>query len=152
MIAKRLVQFLFALMIGIALWYTFDASLKAWRYVKLSNEATPTNLAWNVHELTEESFAIEAHYAFVFRDHLYQNSTLFDRPTPFWNAWAAEQEIQNWAKKTWTVWFCSWDPEYSSLQKKFPIKECLSALTLWGIIGFLWIRLSSATKQHQGRP
>jgi hypothetical protein len=59
---------------------------------------------------------------------------------PFRNRWGAQEAITQYAAKEWRVWFDHKDPDYSSLQKKFPLKECVSAIFLWGLLlYFLWL-------------
>jgi len=115
------------------LWLTYSA-LSLWiGYIRLDASTKPKSIEWNVHAVSDEVYHIDAHYVFDWKGKEFSGETEFHHD-PFRNAWAAEEGIKAYKKHPAYIWFSSSDPTYSSLQKNFPLKECLSAIVLWGLL------------------
>jgi len=122
-----------SLVTGAVGWFTIKALYAAYLYVSLNASAPVENIQWSVEQLNEERFVMKANYNFVFKGQEYSGETLFKNDV-YWNFWAAEDSIKVYQQKDWQVWFSSTSPRYSSLQKNFPLKECISAAVLWVIL------------------
>ena len=90
---------------------------------------------WNgqVHKTWLGRYFLEAHYEFSRESKTYQGQTDFREET-YINTWAAEQQILYNKNQTWKVWYQPKKFTHSSLQKKFPAKECGSAAVLVGLL------------------
>lgn len=111
-------------------WITIKALYLVYLYMSLNTEAPAENLQWSVEQLSEDQFVTKANYNFKVKDQPYSGETLF-KGDVYWNPSAAEDALKVYAQKDWSVWYSSRNPRYSSLQKNFPFKECISALVLW---------------------
>lgn len=131
---KYVWQAVFCLMMLVALWFSLTALYRVYVYARLNSSAPATVVAWSVEELSSDHYALHAKYTFSVQGHLYEGETTLDEEKGYRNSWAAEKAIPEHAAMTWTAWYSPSNPKYSSLQKTFPLKECLSSLVLWGIL------------------
>jgi hypothetical protein len=132
---------LFLMAIGaIVLWYTGSAAYGLYQYHRLNREMQAHSVQWAVKKEADDAYFLIAKYQFSpLQNSLVEGETIFKFPI-FWNAWAAEKAIPEYAAKSWLVYYVGNNPSISSLQKNFPLKECISATVLWGIlIYFLWL-------------
>lgn len=137
---KNLLWQAFLLVIFIAaLWYSIIALYSYYSYSYLEAQTTMTSINWNIEEKSPEEYFLKASYHYNFKGNTYQGFTLF-ADTPYRNPYAAEQAIKEKSLHSWKLWFDPHDPHHSSLQKIFPLKECISATFLWGLLlYFLWL-------------
>lgn len=131
-----------AFLIAIALivaWYCGVALFKLYRYNVLTAQAPAGNIQWSVKTLSDEEYIVHAHYAFAAAGKNYTGETDFIDEV-FLNAWAAEQALSKYSAKTWTVWYQPGNFNHSTLQKKFPTKECWSAGVMLALmLYFIWL-------------
>lgn len=130
-----------------ALWFSGIAIYKQFRYYQLDATAPATVTNWTVNRISDEQYQIVAVYNFPF------NNTPIDGQTAFVpylrNPYTAEQYIKENAQLHWNAWYNSGNPHDSTLQRKFPLKECLYAGVLWGIfIYFVWLGNYVQRQQH----
>lgn len=122
-----------SLVTGAVGWITIKTLYLVYLYMSLNAEAPAENLKWGVAKLSEDQFVMKADYIFNAKDQQYSGTTLFKNDI-YWNPWSAEDAIKVYAQKDWTVWYSSKNPQYSSLQKNFPFKECISVIILWVLL------------------
>lgn len=123
-----------------AIWCTGDALYKLYHYYRLSASTSATITGGSVEKVSEDRFLLKLTYNFSVKGELYSGETVFDEPL-FRNAWAAEEALPKFTVKPWKAWYSSSNHGYSSLQKNFPVKECLSSIMLLGImVYFLGLR------------
>jgi len=137
---KNSVFLAFLIIIACAgMWYSCLGLYKLYKYSTLSQQAPATIDKWFVEQLPGDKYLVGAKYTFVFKEHTYHGTTLFNN-WPFINPWAADAELQLKAKQKWNAWFSTSDPSYSSLEKNWPTKECLTASLLWALfLYFVWL-------------
>jgi len=124
---------------AIALWFTITAVYHYYSYKNLNTQTLTSSLQWEVEEKSEEAFVLKAFYQFEFQGKSYPGNTVFE-DTPYRNQWAAEEAIKEISNQNLKVWFDPQDPQHSSLQKKFPYKDSVYAIMLWGLIlYFFWL-------------
>lgn len=111
-------------------WFTLKALYAVYLFVALDVSAPAENLKWKVAQLSEDQFVMKADYTFTRKEQKFSGETLFKNDV-YWNPWAAEDALKVYSTKDWTAWYSSGNPQYSSLQKNFPLKECISAGVLW---------------------
>lgn len=145
--------FFLAFLSLIVLTFTGTTAYKAYPYFRLDAQTTTSNIMWSPLKIEkwslsdlmgweEELFALKGTYEFKNKGRLYEGFTVLDTPL-FRNQWAAEQELLSMRSKPVTVWYDSSYPAYSSLQKTFPFKECLSTALLLGVLlYFIWLGFS----------
>lgn len=123
----------------VALWYTVIAAYRYHSYFKLTDQVRVNSIEWDVKEVADDEFYLEARYTFVVKDRSFSGKTSW--PTEFYrNRWAAEKDQPYFTKQYRVVWYDQNNPDHSSLQKKFPFKECISAIFLWALLlYFLWL-------------
>lgn len=122
-----------------ALWYSGLAGYRYYNYSRLTSSVRPASINWQIKEKAEDEFIFEASYTFNIKGRTYIGSTSW--PKQFYrNRQAAEQDRSGFAKQYQFIWFNPNNPEHSSLQIKLPIKECVSAVILWGLfLYFVWL-------------
>lgn len=130
----------FLIVIGlVVLWFVGSAFWKTYTYGRLDAHVPAKKIEWSVAKLSEDFFALQAHYDFEVSNHAFSGETVF-KDDLYRNTYAAEQVIPIYAKEEKEVWYDRKNPQYSSLQKKFPLKECISAAFLTGLfIYFVWL-------------
>lgn len=127
-----------------ALLFTGKSLHKLYLYNLFNTQTYASSTNWSIKEISkDEQYALQANYSFVIGGTTYSGEDIIYVP-PYRNAWAAEQGIKENTSKRLAVWYYSQDPKYSSLQKYFPIKECLSTLVIWGLL-FYFIGLRTYT-------
>ena len=120
------------------LWYSGSAAYRYYRYVTLTEKTPATDITWIVKEYANDDFGIHADYNFAVGEKKIDGAYTFK--DKYYNAYAAEQQIKKYDSKRWYVWYQPSNPHHSALQKKFPTKECVSAMVLWGLfLYFLWL-------------
>lgn len=127
--------------------YCGSALYKIYRYVVLTKQTTPENLRWGVQALSDDQYLIKVNYDFQVNGSVYPGETDFtDRV--YMNPWAAEQETPKYSYKKWNVWYQPRNYQHSTLQKKFPAKECYSAgAMIILLLYFIWLGFYVAQKQ-----
>jgi hypothetical protein len=138
----------FMLILGLIVFgYTGTALWRWYGHIRLSAHVTAEKVDWSVIEKGSSSYVLDGKYHFTVNGAAYVGETIFYDDNHL-NIWSAEQAVPRYAEKKWTVWYQPSDPHYSSLQKKFPLKECLSALVMWGLwIYFFWLGLYVSQKK-----
>lgn len=132
-------QAFIAVIFATTLWYSIVAIYSYYSYVHLKVQTSPSAMDWDIVEKSDEDYVAQSIYRFEFKGKSYPGTTSFT-DTPYRNQWAAEQAAREFSKKQWKIWFDPQNPHHSSLQKNFPLKECISALFLWGLVlYFLWL-------------
>lgn len=119
----------------VVLWFSMMTLHKVYKYIKLSAHTPAQEVFWSIKEVSDERFLIEGHYTFLVNKKKIQGVSLLS-DSLFRHSWAAEQAIPEYIKKEWMVWYSPRDLEYSSLQKNFPLKECISMVLLWGVLAY----------------
>jgi hypothetical protein len=119
--------------------YSGIAAYRYFNYSRLTAFAQASTLKWNIQELTDEEFIIEGDYTFGVNNKTYRGKTSWPRE-PYRNDYAAEKAIEEFSSQNWKIWYDPSNPDHSSLQKKFPLKESISAAFLWALfLYFLWL-------------
>lgn len=119
------------------LWFTIVAVYRYQDYKNLKEQVPVTEIQWKVIEESSESFTLQAYYRYAIDDKFFKGSSPWKEI--YRNNWAAEQDIKEFSKIQWKVWIDPAHPDHSSLQKKFPLKECISSIVLWGIFLYFLI-------------
>lgn len=124
--------FFLAIILLITGFYTYKAGIKLYRHLNLSSETEVAATAWSIKTEGEDKFVPLGKYTFEVRGKFYNGETLFYDETTH-NPWAAEESLKPLAAKIHRVWYAPKDPSNSSLQKNFPLKECIYAGALWAL-------------------
>lgn len=133
-------------MLLVAIWFSVKSLYHFYEYLSLSDQTYAKSTQWSVREISDERYLLEADYQYDVSGATHKGHTLLDDPS-FRNRWAAEQMIPQYSAKQWDVWYASKNPEYSTLQKGFSLKESISAMLLWGVlVYFVWLRYYYAAK------
>ena len=117
----------------IVLWYCGVAIYRTYEYIRLTAQTNAEVYEWAPKEISGDVFAAHAYYTFDVKGTQYKGEDVL--PSPLYrNTWAIEQEIPKLSKEKRIVWFDPTNPLHSSLQKRFPLKECVSAIVLLGLL------------------
>lgn len=142
-------KILLSLLTIVNIWFAGIALHQLYIYIRLNANTSTSDIQWSVKEISDERYLINGKYTFLVQNDTQTGETTLTSPY-FLNQWAAEQGIIENAKHSpWKVWYSSYNPEYSSLQKNFPIKECLSSLLLFGVLLYFFGLKHYVEKHHE---
>jgi hypothetical protein len=119
-----------SLVTGAVGWVTLKTFYLIYLYVSLDAQAPAENMKWVVERLQEDKYVMKADYTFKAKHKEYQGETLFLNDT-FRNPWAGEDAMKVYSSKDWAAYYSSFNPQNSSLQRNFPLKESISSGVLW---------------------
>lgn len=119
-----------AILTCIVTWYCGNTLYRIYRYSQLTQTTLAEEVHWVVIPLSGDQYILKATYSYALQEKRYLGETSFNEDI-FMNQWAAEQAIPKYAYRQWNVWFNPRYFSYSTLQKKFPTKECCSAAVLF---------------------
>lgn len=123
----------------VTLWYAFDAGVKVYRYAKLSEETTATEVAWSVRKVAGPRFIPHIRFHYVVEGEDYQGETTLNQ-YPSRSGWGAEEVIKDLDRTSHTIWYDGQNRVLAVYDKQFPSKECLYTAALLGMLAyFLWI-------------
>jgi hypothetical protein len=118
-----------------AIWYGGIAAFKVVHYIRLDAESPATHIHWTVRDLDTDQYVLEGEYTFQSNGKEYAGKSIIERPY-YRNIWAAVQAIKEQTNTQWFISYSSINPNFSSLQKSFPLRECLSFLFLCGLLAY----------------
>lgn len=141
----------FVFLVAVALWFTAHALYLVVSYYTLDSTTRTRRIEWSVREKSSEFFIIEGNYHYQVNGEDYSGISGMNDER-FRNEWAAKDALKKEPHPEVTVWYSSWYYKHSSLQKTFPIKECVSALVLWALfIYFFRLKQYVAKKMSEIR-
>lgn len=126
--------------------YTGITFYRLYNYLILSAQAPARDFVWSTQEIGSENFAIRVEYTFDSKGKSVRTQSLF-QPEKMINPWAAEQVIKKYQNRKMAIWYNPSHPNHSTLQKKFPIKECISTFLLWALLLY-FVGLGYYVKQY----
>ncbi|MBN4067237.1 DUF3592 domain-containing protein [Simkania negevensis] len=117
----------------VTVWFCFQAGGKLYRYMRLTTHAQADVEEWTVEKGKNSHYFLTARYRYDVKGSQYiGSSSLVSHP--FRNSWSAQDAIPRATAAQWSVWYSPAHPERSVIEKKFPMKECLSAGVLLALI------------------
>lgn len=128
--------FLIPLLAASSLIFFYTALKQLHYYFSLQNTTHPIKLEWKVIEKGSNRYLVEAFFSYKVDENIYREYTLFAN-TRYKNPWAAEIAIEQLSKKPWDIWYAKNNPNCATLEKKFPLKACLSSFILLTLIGYI---------------
>lgn len=132
---------LFLALIGCCvIGYTGVTLYRIYHYVTLSERVPAKVFEWTVKERSSgDDYRVYGRYTFSFKEREAQGESVVESDK-FLNPWSAKQAIPQYQARSWEVWVNPRNIHDSALQKYFPLKECISTVTLWGILlYFIWL-------------
>jgi len=126
------------LILMVVISYTAFTSYKIYQHSRLTEEVTPHSLQWSIHKMAEDDYVLDSVYTFLWKGENF-NGHMQDSEH-FLNTWASQEALEKINKRSFTVWFDPQDPNFSTLNKEFPIKYSIYAGLLWLLfIYFVWL-------------
>lgn len=122
-------------LIPILIYFVYGLGKDLWVYFYLNQQIPAQILNWDIVPKSESCFLVRANYFFEMKEKKYYNSTIFSPPY-YLNWMSAEEKIQFYANKAWKCWISSKNPNFSSLEKKFPLKKIIYTVIVYGIFGY----------------
>lgn len=116
----------------VVLGYSIKTGIAVFNYEQQRVSTPPAGITWSAKKVAEDSYVLQADYQFYSHQILYQGKTEF--PFSYRNAFAAELAGKEESSKPWRVWYSPSNPQNSTLQKQFPIKECFYGIVLWCLL------------------
>ncbi len=141
---KRFLQLRFFLLVAtglIALYFIVQVLSTGYQYVRLDERTRAQDVVWEVQMRSVSHYVLAAHYTYHVDGQEFRGMTRFTTPFYF-NYHAAEREIRARQAEKFSVWYQKKHPSFSSLQKKFPKKECIYALLTCGVFVYFYLARS----------
>lgn len=130
--------FLLGIML-VTLWFCGAALYHFYQYKTLKAEVPAVISKWSIKALSDEEYLVHANYSYQINGKSYEGETDFNDEI-YINSWAAQKRIEKFSEKPWNAWYQPSRPLHSTLQKKFPLKECLSAAAMLALLlYFIWL-------------
>lgn len=122
----------------IVLIYTGNTALKIYRYLSLSQQIPVESIHWSPVSKSEDIYFSEAQYSYLFEGVRYEGQGRSEEI--YLNAPSAQEDSERFNRQRWKIWIDPTDPSFSALQKKFPFKQSVSTVILWGLLAyFFWL-------------
>ena len=137
---KRLLQLWVILMVITALitcWFAYQAGIKGWKYIRLSGQVPAEVLQWNIKKISTSQYALHATYCYVVDGRELTAETLFSSPR-YPNLFAAELDLKRWKAEKIHAWYQKTNPQFSSLEKRFPKKELINVVVSLGVLLYFY--------------
>lgn len=124
--------------------YSIFAGIQIYRYLQLNEQISAKEIQWSVISQNSEKYVPFARYQFIVNGTSYQGQTLWQEY--YLNEWTAKEAIKRLSSPS-LVWYDSSNPDVSSLQKYFPLKDSIYAILLW-LLGFYFLGLGYYVKHR----
>ena len=140
---------------GAALYLGGEFFYQLNQYFHLTSSAPVEVSDWKIVEKKKDKYSVEASYQFHVGERVIMGTFHFPKPV-YQNPYLAEDLIEDWQEKTWTVWYHPKHPHITSLQKNFPTKKAMQfAVSLLIILyfGFLniYVKRSHFSEEGSGK-
>ena len=115
------------------------ATYRFLNYQHLKAQAPLQNFTTEIEEISETYFYVKVNYVFLVNGKAYDGQS-YTNDRHLLNRWAAEEEDKMVSIHPPRVWYDPQNPDYSSLIKKFPLRDVGTALALVGLlVYFFWL-------------
>ncbi len=122
---------------AVFLWFGGLTLFELWGYFRLPAHTKATIERWEIEEQSSKFFLV-ANYFYEIEGEKYTGSCRIKEPK-FLNRFAAEDELKQWQRYDWSVWYNPHAPKISSLQKLFPYKHLIYALCSFGLLVYFFL-------------
>lgn len=130
---KNRLWLIFLILFGLATAYYSAIGVHALTtYVRQSKATVPLEVDWSYRKIGSETYAPVATFAFAVDQSTVEGETQLSRPL-FRNAMAADQVLEDLEKQSWQVWYNPAYPQQATVERRFPIKQALSATAMLGL-------------------
>ncbi|SCA64105.1 hypothetical protein SCG7086_CA_00070 [Chlamydiales bacterium SCGC AG-110-P3] len=151
---NRIWMLLLVLILLAVAWFGAHTAISVYQYSVYTGSAVSETMDWSVIKIGDDKYHIQGHYRYTVDGTTYQGTSPLAETT-YRNQWAARDRVQTLdSQGPWRVWHIIGDPSRSTLQKSFPLKECVSMALLCGLLLYfagLGYYVASKTEQL-GRP
>lgn len=113
-------------------WYICKGTYVFYQYTTLNAQTKTAEFTLAVEEVSSEKFLFKASYSFIWRGQRYVGEEVLSQPV-YRNTTAAINAIPAQQSVPRKVWFSTSNPQHSTLQIAFPLKECLTAFVICGL-------------------
>ncbi|MBA3722448.1 MAG: hypothetical protein H0W88_08600 [Parachlamydiaceae bacterium] len=111
--------------------YTLYSFYQLYQYDRLDRQIPIQKIEWSIIEESKEKFIPKANFQYSFQGNTYSGQTLWDEY--YLNASTAQEAIDRLYSNQLQLktWIDSSNPHISTLQKNFPLKQCIYMFFLW---------------------
>lgn len=123
----------------IVFWFSGMTGYELYNYVTLNSKTLPTEVNWLVQRESSDRYSLRASYKYQVKGDVYEGETTVNKKF-FRSPKAAQKRSSQNSQKKWMIWYASYNPEHSTIQKIFPLKSCIYTAVMWGVlIYFIWL-------------
>jgi len=138
---KHKISWILVLIISgsIFVWFSFQLFLQTNKYIILNTPIKANIEKLEVNNDNKNKFLAVASYSFDVANKTFIHKGVFEKK--FINPLSAKAFCENISKNDFIIWYNSKNPNFSSVEKNFPIKNCVySIITLIVFIYFLILK------------
>ncbi len=137
---------LLLLLSAFVLWWTYDAIYLTFRYYALSASTTVVITEVNTIKKDEDDYRLEIEYLYIAGENSYKKTQIM--PSSYLNLFAVQKAIDELKNKNLPLYFNPRDPNQASLERVFPLKQCLYAIIMISILCY-FIGLGYCIKKNR---
>lgn len=123
---------LLVILTAFVLWWTYDALSLIFRYYNLSASTTVVITEMNTIKKSDDDYRLEIEYIYIAGEASYKKSQIL--PASHLNPFAVQKTIDELKNKNLPLYFNPHDPNQASLERVFPLKQCLYAIIMISIL------------------
>ncbi len=126
------------LILVVVLSYSAFTFYQVFNHYRLSQATSPSSIQWTLHKQAEDDYRLKSNYRFDWKGNSYTGQ--LEQSQEYLNEWAGQEALLKAKKKEFLVWFDPENPNFSTLNKDFPIKYSIYTILLWLLfIYFIWL-------------
>lgn len=129
-------------------YFTATAVHALYDYYLQTHTIQPLKIEWSYQEVGTDAYAPFATFTFPVDGTIVEGNTLLSQPL-FRNEFAADEVLKELKEQPWKVWYSPSHPEHATIEKRFPIKESLSAVAVLGLF-FYFVFLGFYVRRRFG--
>ncbi|MFA6915998.1 MAG: hypothetical protein WC222_06345 [Parachlamydiales bacterium] len=118
-----------------AVWVTWGTTKKLYTYYTLNARVPVKTISWKISALNDERYQLQGSYNFFIDTREYLGTAQL-HSLIYRNPWAAEKGLRELEKERFNVWYSSKNPTINSLERDFPLKDCIYSVVILGLITY----------------
>lgn len=117
------------------LYFCASAAVSLYDYYYETQTAVPLSINWSYRKVSNDVYAPFASYTFQVKGGVIKGESFLAQPL-FRNEWVADEILNSLKKDPHKIWYDPSHPHRSTMEKTFPIRDCVYALVLVILFGY----------------
>lgn len=122
---------------GLTAWRGSEAFYQLWKFFRLNTQVVAKIKNCQVDKISASQFALTAFYTYPFQNRKWESHSQL--PPPYFpNSYAAREMLMNTSFKEVEIWMDSSCPTYTAMQRDFPWRAILYAISSLAILFYFF--------------